>query len=415
LPPGTREIVPTCEAVIRLSGAQSALGALVLGEDTMSRASQTGIPCTLMRGGTSKGPFFLASDLPGDTATRDRVLLAAMGSPDARQIDGVGGADPLTSKVAMVSASSRSGIDVDYFFAQVSVDRPWVDVTPTCGNMLAGVGPFAIERGLIAPRDPVTPVTIYMVNTETVAVAHVPTPGGEVTYAGETSIAGVPGSAAAIRIDFRDTAGSVCGVLLPTGNTLDQFDGIDATLIDNGMPMVVLRATDLGKSGYETPAELNSDEKFKARLEAIRVLAGERMGLGDVGAKVVPKMTLIAPPQAGGQVMTRTFIPHKCHSAIGVLMAVTVGTACILPRSVAHGVVRPPDGPVQRLSIEHPSGEFSVEFQVEHTSAGLQVIRSSLIRTARALFRGELLVPASVWPGKQSLLSPQVSRTAQHA
>jgi len=377
----------------------------------MSQTSQIAIPCTLMRGGTSKGPFFLASDLPSDVETRDRVLLAAMGSPDPRQIDGVGGADPLTSKVAIISRSSRQGIDVDYLFAQVSVDRPLVDVTPTCGNMLAGVGPFAIESGLVAPRDPITPVTIYLVNTKTVAVAHVPTPGGEVTYAGETSIAGVPGTAAAIRIDFRDTAGSVCGALLPTGNMLDQLDGIEATLIDNGMPMVVLRASDLGKSGYEAPAELNSDQKLKARLEAIRILAGERMGLGDVRSKVVPKMTLIAPPQSGGHVMTRTFIPHKCHSAIGVLMAVTVGTACILPGSVARGILRQHDGPAQRLSIEHPSGEFSVEFQVEHSGVDLKVIRSSLIRTARALFRGELLVPASAWEGKEILTSADVSRT----
>jgi len=365
----------------------------------MSRTSQTAIPCTLMRGGTSKGPFFLASDLPGDVPARDRVLLAAMGSPDSRQIDGVGGADPLTSKVAIVSRSARPGIDVDYLFAQVSVDRPLVDVTPTCGNMLAGVGPFAIERGLVAPRDPVTAVTIYMVNTETVAVAHVPTPGSEVTYAGETSIAGVPGTAAAIRIDFRDTSGSVCGALLPTGNMIDQIDGIEATLIDNGMPMVVLRASDLGKSGYETPVDLNSDQELKTRLEAIRILAGERMGLGDVRSKVVPKITLIALPQSGGHVMTRTFIPHKCHSAIGVLMAVTVGTACILPGSVARGIVQLHDGPVQRFSIEHPSGEFSVEFQLEDNGGAVKVVRSSLIRTARALFRGELLVPASVWEG----------------
>ncbi len=363
-----------------------------------------------MRGGTSKGPFFLASDLPGDVETRDRVLLAAMGSPDTRQIDGVGGADPLTSKVAIVSRSSRPGIDVDYLFAQVSVDRPLVDVAPTCGNMLGGVGPFAVERGLVEPRDPITSVSIYMVNTETVAVAHVPTPGGEVAYAGQASIAGVPGTAAAIRIDFRDTSGSVCGALLPTGNVIDRIDGIEATLIDNGMPMVVLRARDLGKSGYETPAQLNSDQELKTRLEGIRILAGERMGLGDVGSKVVPKVTLIAPPQAGGHVMTRTFIPHKCHSAIGVLMAVTVGTACILPLSVACGVVRQHDASVQRLSLEHPSGEFSVEFQVERSGRGLTVVRSSLIRTARALFRGEVLVPASVWEGKPHLPSVAVPR-----
>ncbi len=377
----------------------------------MPRTSQTAIPCTLMRGGTSKGPFFLASDLPDDVRTRDRVLLAAMGSPDPRQIDGVGGADPLTSKVAIVSPSGRPGIDVDYLFAQVSVDRPLVDVTPTCGNMLAGVGPFAIERGLVRAKDAITPVAIYLVNTATVAVAHVPTPGGEVTYSGETSIAGVPGRAAAIRIDFRDTTGSLCGALLPTGNPLDQVDGFKATLIDNGMPMVVLRAADFGKSGYESPAELNTDQELKARLEAIRILAGERMGLGDVRSKVVPKMTLIAPPQSGGHVMTRTFIPHKCHSAIGVLMAVTVGTACILPGSVARGIVNSLDAPVQQLSIEHPSGEFSVEFQVEQNGVELKVIRSSLIRTARALFRGELLVPASIWDGKNSLTAEVVPPT----
>jgi 4-oxalomesaconate tautomerase len=381
----------------------------------MSVRRQTAIPCTLMRGGTSKGPFFLADDLPDDVAARDRVLLAAMGSPDARQIDGIGGADPLTSKVAIVSRSSRPGIDIDYLFAQVSVDRPLVDVSPTCGNMLAGVGPFAIERGLVAACDPVTPVSIHLVNTGTVAVAQVPTPSGEVTYAGETSIAGVPGTAAAIRIDFRDTEGSVCGTLLPTGNARDKLDGIEATLIDNGMPMVVMRAADLGKSGFETPAELDSDATLKARLEAVRILAGERMGLGDVHAKVIPKMTLISLPRSGGQVMTRTFTPHKCHAAIGVLMAVTVGTACILPGSVACEIVHPREGSIQGLSIEHPSGEFSVELEVQHSGSGLTVLRSSLIRTARALFRGELFVPASVWKGKGRSASREGANRLRHA
>ena len=379
-------------------------------------ASQTPIPCTLLRGGTSKGPFFLAGDLPSDVLLRDRVLLAVMGSPDARQIDGVGGADPLTSKVAIVSRSSRPGIDVDYLFAQVSVDRPLVDVTPNCGNMLAGVGPFAIERGLLAAVDPVTPVKIYMVNTGNVAVAHVPTPGGIVTYEGEASIAGVPGTAAAIRIDFLDTAGSVCGALLPTGHSLDELDGIEATLIDNGMPVVVLRAADFGKSGYETPAELDADKRFKARLEEIRIVAGERMGLGDVRSKVVPKMTLIAPPREGGHLTTRTFIPHKCHAAIGVLGAVTVGTACVLPGSVARGIVSVPEGAVKQLSVEHPRGEFSLEIAVDETSGGrLRVARSSLIRTARALFRGEVLVPASVWDGSKSRLPSANARVMEHA
>jgi len=363
----------------------------------MSPPSQTRIPCTLMRGGTSKGPFFLASDLPSDVQLRDRVLLAVMGSPDGRQIDGIGGADPLTSKVAIISRSLRPGIDVDYLFAQVSIDRPLVDVTPNCGNMLAGVGPFAIERSLVSSRDSVTPVKIYMVNTGNVAVAHVPTPDGEVSYEGEASIAGVPGSSAAIRIDFLDSAGSVCGALLPTGNAVDELDGIEATLIDNGMPVAVLRAADLGKSGYETPAELDADREFKQHLEQIRILAGERMGLGDVRSKVVPKMTLVAPPRKGGDLTTRTFIPHRCHAAIGVLGAVTVATACVLPGSVASRIFAAREGPVKRLSVEHPSGEFSLEIEVDETSGDLRVVRSSLIRTARALFRGEVLVPASIW------------------
>jgi 4-oxalomesaconate tautomerase len=377
----------------------------------MAGSSQTSIPCTLMRGGTSKGPFFLASDLPRDAQLRDRVLLAVMGSPDPRQINGVGGADPLTSKVAIVSRSSQPEIDVDYLFAQVAIDRACVDVTPNCGNMLAAVGPFAMERGLVAASDPVTPVRIYMVNTGNTAIAHVPTRNGEVCYEGNASIAGVPGTAAPIRIDFLHTAGSVCGSLLPTGRALDQLDGIEATLIDNGMPVAILRASDFGKTGYEAPAELDADKNFKQRLEEIRILAGQRMGLGDVRAKVVPKMTLIAAPRSGGDLSTRTFIPHKCHAAIGVLGAVTVGTACVLPGSVPSAVVPPPVGSVHRLSVEHPSGEFSLEIETgEQHDGTIHIVRSSLIRTARALFRGEVLVPSSVWDGVRARTSEQ-----QHA
>ena len=354
-----------------------------------------------MRGGTSKGPFFLAGDLPADPALRDRVLLAAMGSPDPRQIDGIGGADPLTSKVAIVSASSRPGLDVDYLFAQVSVDRPLVDVTPNCGNMLAGVGAFAIDRGIVRPLDPVTPVRIYMVNSGNIAVAHVPTPGGVPGFDGQTSIAGVPGSSAEIQIDFLETAGSACGSLLPTGNATDAI-GIEggrvhATLIDNGMPVVVLRASEFGKSGYESPAALDADTTFKDALETVRLAAGTLMRLGDVRSRVVPKMTLIAPPRAGGHISTRTFIPHKCHAAIGVLGAVSVATAACLPGSVADGIASVPSGTVKRLSVEHPSGEFTVEIMVRETGSGLEVVRSSLVRTARALFTGHVFVPRHIW------------------
>jgi 4-oxalomesaconate tautomerase len=366
----------------------------------MARHSQTAIPATLMRGGTSKGPFFLASDLPSDVALRDRVLLAVMGSPDLRQIDGVGGAEPLTSKVAIVSKSSRPNVDVDFLFAQVSLDKPIVDTSPNCGNMLAGVGPFAIEKGLVPARDPTTKVAIYMVNTGNLAVATVQTPDGVVRYDGDTAISGVPGTAAAIPIDFLDTAGSVCESMLPTGRARDTINGIEVTCIDNGMPVVVIPASALGKTGYEAPKELENDAEFRKRLEALRLAAGPLMGLGDVKDKVVPKMSLIAPPRAGGHVCTRTFIPHKCHAAIGVLGAVSVATACVLPGSVAEGIAKIPGGKPIIMSVEHPSGEFTVQLEVTGEGANFSVGRSGILRTARALFQGHLLVPRSVWEGK---------------
>jgi len=353
-----------------------------------------------MRGGTSKGPFFLASDLPAQAAARDRVLLAVMGSPDLRQIDGLGGAEPLTSKVAIVSRSQRPGVDVDFLFAQVLIDQPLVDVSPNCGNMLAGVGPFAIERGLVAPADPLTRVTIHMVNTGNLAVATVQTPDGEVRYDGSTAIAGVPGTAAPIQIDFLDTAGSVCESLLPSGRARDRIDGIEVSCIDNGMPVVVLAAQALGKTGYESPAELDADRQFKARLEQLRLAAGVLMGLGDVSHKVVPKMVLISPPKAGGQVCTRSFIPHRCHAAIGVLGAVSVATACVMPGSVAEGIATKAPGSPGVLSVEHPSGEFTVTLEVSGSGASFRAGRSGILRTARALMRGQVLVPRSVWDGR---------------
>jgi 4-oxalomesaconate tautomerase len=328
------------------------------------------------------------------------VLLAAMGSPDARQIDGVGGADPLTSKVAIVSKSTRPNVDVDFLFAQVALDKPIVDVSPNCGNMLAGVGPFAIEKGLVAARDPVTKVAIYMVNTGNLAVATVQTPDGVVRYDGDTAISGVPGTAAAIPIDFMDTAGSVCESMLPTGRTRDSINGIEVTCIDNGMPVVVIPASALGKTGYESPKELENDAAFRKTLEALRLAAGPLMGLGDVKDKVVPKMSLIAPPRAGGHVCTRTFIPHKCHAAIGVLGAVSVATACVMPGSVAKGIAKIPDGRPIVMSVEHPSGEFTVQLEVAGEGANFSVGRSGILRTARALFEGYLLVPQAVWEGK---------------
>jgi len=358
---------------------------------------QTRIPCLQMRGGTSKGAYFLASDLPEDPALRDAVLLAVMGSPDARQIDGIGGADSLTSKVAIIRPSSRDDADVDYLFAQVVVTEPRVDYGQNCGNILAGVGPFAIERGLVAVRGDETPVRIFMENTGQIAVAHVPTPDGQVRYDGDTRIDGVPGGAAPLVIEFEDVAGSSCGALLPTGNATDTFDGIEVSCIDNGMPVVLLRAEDLGISGLETPDVLNANAELKARLESIRLQAGPRMNLGDVSQRTVPKMCLVAPPRAGGAISTRTFIPHRCHASIGVFGAVSVATACLLAGSVVADLARAGSGSCRRLSVEHPSGEFTVELQLLNG----ELAGCGLVRTARLLFDGFVCIPGVVWSRRE--------------
>ena len=361
----------------------------------------TAIPAALMRGGTSKGLYFDAKDLPADKGLRDKVLLAAMGSPDIRQIDGVGGAHPLTSKVAVMSGSTRDDADVEYLFLQVVVDKAEVSDSQPCGNILAGVGPWAIEKGFVTAQDGVTPVRVYMVNTESVAVAYVQTPDRKVDYEGDARIDGVPGTAAAIPIDFLDVAGSSCGALLPTGRAVDEIDGVQITCIDNGMPVVMLRASDFGLTGAESPAELEANEELKQRIEKIRLAIGPKMNLGDVAKKTVPKMTLISPPLAGGVVNTRSFIPHRVHEAIGVLGAVSVATACVLPGSVAEGVAKAsPGGGEQRLDIEHPTGFFTVDMDVELNNGEVSVRRSALLRTARKLMSGEVYIPSTVWNGK---------------
>jgi 4-oxalomesaconate tautomerase len=364
---------------------------------------QTKIPCVLMRGGTSKGPYFLATDLPADPKLRDQVLLAVMGSPDIRQIDGVGGADPLTSKVAIVSApSTRPDCDVDYLFAQVVVDQATVDISPNCGNMLAGVGPFAIEQGLFPAQNGETVVRIHMVNSGDKAVARVQTPGGQVEYDGDARIDGVPGSAAPIMIDVEETAGSFCGALFPTGNRIDVIDGVECSLMDNGMPVVAMRAADLGRTGYETRDELNADDELKRRIEAIRLQAGHLMNLGDVTDKVVPKMFLLAPPRAGGAISTRSFIPKVAHANIGVLAAVTVATACVFPGTTAYDMSNTPAGPLKMLELEHPTGYFSVAIEVSGPADAPKIERAALLRTARRLFEGKVLIPAAVWDGKHT-------------
>lgn len=345
--------------------------------------------CMWMRGGTSKGGYFLKDDLPADTAARDAFLLGVMGSPDPRQIDGMGGADPLTSKVAVVAKSAREGIDVDYLFLQVFVDKAVVTDAQNCGNILAGIGPFAIERGLVAATGDETRVAIYMENTGQVAVATVQTPGGVVTYAGDAAIDGVPGTHAPVPLEFRDTAGSSCGALLPTGNAVDVVNGVPVTLIDNGMPCVVFKAQDVGVTGYEDRETLDADTELKARIEAIRLAVGERMNLGDVTDKSVPKMMLVAAPKNGGAVTVRSFIPHRAHATIGVLGAVSVATACLLEGSPAAEVAQVPAGTRKTLSVEHPTGEMTCVLETVENGA---VTSAALLRTARKLMDGIVYV-----------------------
>jgi 4-oxalomesaconate tautomerase len=344
-----------------------------------------------MRGGTSKGGYFLASDLPAGTAERDAFLLGVMGSPDPRQIDGMGGADPLTSKVAVVKKSEREGIDVDYLFLQVFVDQAIVTDAQNCGNILAGVGPFAIERGLVPAEDGETQVAIFMENTGQVAIATVQTPGGAVSYSGDARIDGVPGTHAPVPLEFRGTAGSSCGALLPTGNAFDVIDGVRCTLIDNGMPCIVMKAEELGASGYETREELEGDgfADIRTRIEKIRLTAGPLMNLGDVAKKSVPKMVLVAPPRKGGAVTARSFIPHRAHASIGVLAGVSVATACMIEESPAAEVAQIPDGKRKTLSVEHPTGEMSCVLEVDDNGA---VATAALLRTARKLMDGTVFV-----------------------
>ena len=344
-----------------------------------------GTRCMWMRGGTSKGGYFLADDLPEDITARDALLLRVMGSPDARQIDGMGGASPLTSKVALVSASSRQDADVDYLFLQVFVDQALVSDAQNCGNILAGVGAFAIERGLVPARGDVTDVRIFMRNTGQVATASIATPEGVVSYHGDEAIDGVPGSAAAVPLVFDDVAGSMCGELLPTGNAVDEVAGIQVTMIDNGMPIVVMRASDLGITGCERPAELDANDALKARIEAIRLACGPLMNLGDVSQKSVPKMTMVAPAQNGGAFMTRSFIPHKCHDTIGVFAAVSAATAALLPGSPAADLATIPGGVRKVMAVEHPNGATTCVLECD---AQDNVQRAGMMRTTRKLFDG---------------------------
>jgi 4-oxalomesaconate tautomerase len=347
-----------------------------------------GIRCMLMRGGTSKGAYFRSEDLPSAADERDDLLLRVMGSPDPAQIDGLGGAHPLTSKVAIVSRSSEPGVDLDYLFLQIVVDQPTVSDAQTCGNLLAGVGPFAVERGLIAAAGEMTTVRIRLMNTGDIATQTFATPGGRVDYDGAVStdaiaIDGVPGTAARIEIEMRSADDAR---LLPTGAVADEVDGHRVTLIDNGMPVVLLRADEFGIAGDETPAQLEGNAELKAAVERIRVKAGPLMGLGDVAHATVPKMFLLSAPRNGGAITTRAFIPARVHPSIGVLMAASVAAGIRIPGAVGSDIAAiRGSGPDD---IEHPSGVFPARVRVDRADDGVWRATSTSVRTARKIFDG---------------------------
>jgi len=353
------------------------------------------IPCWFMRGGTSRGPFFRAQDLPQDTTTRDNVIMAVLGTPDPRQIDGLGGATSLTSKVGILSIPTDGEADLDFLFGQIGTAEATVDTTPNCGNMLAAALPVAIEAGMLRGDNGRTTRRVRTVNTGVIAEITIDTPDGRPLYDGDAHIDGVPRPAAPVSCGFLDTEGAVCGALLPTGHVQDEIDGVAVTMIDNGMPVLVMKAADVGITGYESREQLDADTALKARIEAIRLKAGPLMNLGDVSKKPIPKVTLVAAPRDGGAICTRTFIPHDCHAAIGVLGAVTVATAAVMKGSVAFDLAQGGSGATRTLSIEHPSGEFSVELGFD----GERVVRAALLRTARLLMRGSVPISPSVWRG----------------
>ena len=359
--------------------------------------NQIAIPCTYMRGGTSKAPYFLFADVPADRSELQEVLLAVMGSPDTRQIDGLGGADTLTSKVAIVGPSSREGVDVDFLFAQVSIDQAFVDFGPSCGNILSGVGPFAIEQGMVDISGDETQVRIYNVNTGALIDEVIQTPNGAVTYAGDAAIDGVPGTAAPVVCRYRDIAGSKTSGMLPTGQSSETIQGVEVTLIDVAMPMMLLRARDVGLDGAESRDEINANTELFKTVEAMRLEAGRRMGLGDVTGSVIPKVGLLSEPRNGGTITSRYLVPDRCHAAHAVTGGMAVASCCQIRGTVADGLAATDYADEDTLVIEHPSGKLEVEISKTGGDDRIEINFCGVIRTARKLFRGEVFVPASCW------------------
>lgn len=359
--------------------------------------TQTGIPFLFMRGGTSRGPYLRRADLPEDLDTLSEVLIAMIGAGHPLNIDGIGGGAAITTKVAMLSRSEDDWADIDYFFAQVGVEDRLVDYKPTCGNILSGVGPAAIEMGLIEPTGDKTEVRIRAINTEARVSALVQTPGGTVAYDGDMAIDGVPGTGAPIALRFMDVVGAATGQMLPTGNLIDVIDGIAVTCLDVTMPMVIARASDFGLTGCESPAELNANAALLERMERIRIDAARRMGMGDVTESVIPKVGLLAAPSKGGHVSTQYFMPWKCHPTMAVTGGQCLAACVLLPGTVADGLAMRPDASPATVSLEHPSGIFDVLVDYELGNDRLALNSAGVYRTARKLAAGEVFVPSRIW------------------
>lgn len=359
--------------------------------------TQTAIPFLFMRGGTSRGPYLNRADLPADLPRLEKALIAMIGAGHPLNIDGIGGGNAVTTKVAMLSPGSDGWADVDYFFAQVSVTEQRVDFKPTCGNILSAVGPAALEMGLVKPAKGQTTVKIHAVNTGARIEATVQTPAAEVTYEGAASVDGVPGTAAPVGLQFMDTVGGATGALLPTGHLTDSFEGITVTCMDVAMPMVIARAADFGLTGYETPAELDANRAVFARIEAVRIAAGTAMGIVDVAGSVTPKFGLLAPARDGGTIATRYFMPWKTHPTMAVTGAQCLASCVLTPGTVASGMAVPPAGTPAKVTLEHASGQIDVLVDYALTDAGIDLRSAGLVRTARLLARGEVMIPAAVW------------------
>ena len=371
---------------------------------------QKAIPAVMMRGGTSRGLYFHAADLPAERDEIAKILTSAMGSYDPTQIDGLGGTSTLTSKVAIISPSDDPEVDVEYFFAQVAVHEPSVDFGPTCGNILSGVGPFAIETGLVPARDGETRVRIHLVNTGAMVEAVIQTPDGQVRYEGDTAVDGVPGTAAPVILNFTRVVGSKTDALFPTGKRREQIDGITVSLVDATMPSMILDARVIGKTGYETREELDSDAALFERLEPVRREAGRRMGLGDVADSVIPKMMIVAPPRAGGDISSRYFVPTKTHAAHAVTGGICLACCAQAKGTVTEDITKPTGNYDGLFTIEHPSGALQVALQMTDDGEAVDVKSAGIVRTARLLFTGQIFVPSSATGGtKTTKLEEQVA------